>query len=252
MSYLVDYLINLAASFTFAFVVIAWGWRLIRLKRKRLLEFFGVKGAKRLSLYFSHLRIIQGGAKGADDLPRSFGGSAVPSGELQFLTVYQRLFNYVVPALQEQPGFWRNLLLSDLQIEAVPAPVNPADIDRSSSVLSFGSPGYNSVSRWIEQDFHSLGRFTQNNPAIVVSGVAPFSDPLHGFVQRVRIGDGPAMAFYVAGISEQATKASAHYLAAHWDRLQATFGNRQNFCVVLKAEPGDYTKCAILLERRES
>lgn len=251
MSYLIDYLINLAASFTFVLVVIVFGWILIRRKRKRLLLFFGVKESGRLNLWFSLLRIIPGGAIGADGAPRSFGGNALPSGELEFLPLYQRLFNYIVPALQEQPGFWRNILLSDLQIEAAPSPVNPADVQRSSSLVSFGSPGYNSVSFWVENSLQSLGHFIQQNSAIELSGVPQFADPLDGFVQRVRIGDGPAVAFYVAGMSEQATKASAYYLAAHWQLLQGAFGNRQNFCIVLKADTGDYRKCVVLLERRE-
>ena len=148
MPYFVDYLIDLAASLSFVLWVISGGWVLIRFKRNRLLLFFGVKQTRRLSLYFSPLRIIQGGAIGADGVQRSFGGNAVPSGELQFLSLYQRFVNYIVPALQKQPGLWRNLLLSDLQIEAHPAPVNLADIDRSSSILSSGSPGYNCVSNW--------------------------------------------------------------------------------------------------------
>jgi hypothetical protein len=59
------------------------------------------------------------------------------------------------------------------------------------------------------------------------------------------------MAFYVAGVSEQATKASAHYLAINWEGLQSHFGNRDNFCLVLRAERGDYRRSTVLLERRE-
>jgi hypothetical protein len=250
--YFINYLLNLAASLTFVLLVIGAGWVLVRRKRRRLLQFFAVRTTRQLSIYFSLLRVRAGGAIGSDNRPRAFGGSAVPSGEFEFLSVYQRLFNYIVPALQEQPGSWRNLLLSDVRVEASPAPATVTEIDRSSSILCVGSPAYNIVSGWVESDRGFLGRFVDDYSSIDVTGVPNFRDPLHGFVQRVRIGDGLAMAFYVAGVSEQATKAAIYYLASRWEDLHGSFGDRQNFCVVIKADSGDHRKATVLMERRES
>jgi hypothetical protein len=196
-----------------------------------------------------------GGAIGSDDRPRSFGGSAVPQGEVAFLPIYQRLFNYVVPGIQEQPGLLRKLLLLDVHVEAAVAPIARAEIDHASSLLALGSPGYNAVSGWIEEVLGSLGRFTVDYSAIELPGVEGtdrFTDPLDAFCQRVRIGDGPDVAFYLAGISEVATKAAAYFLASNWERLNKQFGGRENFCVVLKADrSGDYRACAIQVERGE-
>lgn len=252
MEYLIAYGINLGADLTFLLLLIGGGYALVRTGRRRLLRFFGVLKTNRLSIYLSLLRIIPGGALGADNQPRSFGGIAIAANEGELLAVYNQLFNYKVPVLQEQPGsYWRSILLYDVTISAVPSPLNANEIDKSSTILCFGSPAYNEVSKWVEQSLHPFGQFTNDNSAIQVTGVPPFSDALHGFVQRCRIGDGPAKAFYVAGPSAQTTNASAYYLAAHWKDLQERFGDRRNFCVILRADPGDYRKYDILAERRE-
>jgi hypothetical protein len=59
------------------------------------------------------------------------------------------------------------------------------------------------------------------------------------------------MAFYVAGFSEQATKAAAYHLASQWERLHKLYGDRQNFCVMIRADSGDYRKCSVVMEHRE-
>jgi hypothetical protein len=248
--FIVDLGKDLLASFIWTGVIIAFGWALVRKKRSRLIEFFGAEGDHRITIYWSLLRVQRGGSHGVDDRPRAFSGAAIPGGELDLIAIYQRLFNYVVPSLQEQPGFWHNLLFSDVKVEISASPLKKEDIDHASSLVAFGSPGYNVVSQWIENDLHALGKFTPEMTGIEVDGVAPFRGMLIGFVQRVRIHDGPAMAFYVAGVSEQATKAAAYYLASAWEDLKNRFGNRENFCVVIKAANGDFRKCSVLLERR--
>jgi len=252
MKYLIDYGINIAASFTVLAVLVFISWVLVQRRRQGLISFFGVSKSKRLRLYFSLLRVPQFGAIGADGQPRSFGGSAIPSGELEFLVPYEGLFNYVVPALQEQPGLWRHVFFADVDIVASPAPISANEIEKESSMISFGSPAYNCVSGWIETDLHALGRFIQDNRSIEVANVPAFRDPMHCFVQRVRIGDGPSKAFYVGGMNEPSTQAAAYYLLASWEKLRDRYGDRENFCIVLKGEPNDYTKATILLERRES
>jgi hypothetical protein len=248
--FIIDLGKDLLASFIWTGVIIALGWSFVRKKRSRLIQFFGAEGDRRIVIYWSLLRVQAGGSHGVDDRPRAFCGAAIPAGELELIAIYQRLFNYVVPSLQEQPGFWRNLLLSDVKIEISASPLNKEDIDRASSLVAFGSPAYNVVSQWIENDLHVMGRFTPEMKGVEVEGVAPFRGMLVGFVQRVRIHDGPAMAFWVAGVSEQATKAASYYLASGWSTLKNRFGDRENFCVVIKAAAGDFTKCSVLLERR--
>jgi hypothetical protein len=242
---------DLLASLIWTGILIAIGWLLIRKKRTRLIEFFGVSKERRIVIYWSLVRVLEGGSVGVDNLPRGYNGATIPAGELDLIAIYQRLFNYIVPSLQEQPGFLRNLLFSDIKVEISPSPLRKDGIDRGSSLVSFGSPGYNVVSQWIEDELHAVGRFVvPDMTAVEVDGVPPFRGGLSGFVQRVRIDDGPTMAFYVAGVSELATKASAYYLASRWEDLQRRFGNRENFCVVIRVASDDFRKCTVLLERR--
>ena len=204
---------------------------------------------RRLKICWSNLLVSQGGSAGPDGRPRAYSGSAAPAGELELAPLFHRMFNYVVPGVDEQPGLLRKILLSDVTVEAAVSPLTTREIDRTCSVVSFGSPGYNVVSAWIEDQLHSPGRCSvDDRPGIFVPGVEPFTDLLVGFVQRIRIGDGPAVAFYTAGRTEQATKAAAYFLASRWRYLRGRFGNRENFCVVLKADPGDHRRHTILLE----
>jgi hypothetical protein len=250
VQFLADLGKDLLASLIWTGVIVAVGWLLIRKKRTRLIQFFGVERERRVVIYWSLVRVLQGGSVGVDNRPRGYYGPTIPSGELDLIAVYQRLFNYVVPSLQEQPGFLRNLLLSDVKVEISPSPLRKEDIDRGSSLVSFGSPGYNVVSQWIEDELRAVGRFVPDMAAVEVDGIQPFHGMLSGFIQRVRIQDGPTMAFYVAGVSERATKAAAYYLASRWEDLQRRFGNRENFCVVIRAANDDFRNCTVLLERR--
>jgi hypothetical protein len=241
---------DVLASLISTGVLIGFGWLFVRKRRRLLIEFFGVEKGRRVVIYWSLVRVLRGGSLGVDNQQRAYNGATIPAGELDLIAIFQRAFNYVIPSVQEQPGFWRNLLLSDVKVEILPSPLGKEDIDRASSIVAFGSPGYNVVSQWIEDDLHAIGRFIPDMAAIQVKGIEPFRDVLSGFIQRVRIQDGPIMAFYIAGISEQATKAAAYYLASRWEDLQRRFGNRENFCVVIKAGVDDFRNCTELLERR--
>ena len=248
---MIDFGLNLLAEFVFLILVVFIGWILLRFRRRKLLRFFGVDRSGRLVLYWSGLAIRRGGAVGADGRPRSYHGQAVPFGEALFLPVFQGLFNYFLPGAQDQPGVLSKLLLSDAVVQATITPDDVRQIDSQASIVSFGSPGYNEVSRWIEQDRGSLGRFTNDNSEISVAGGTRHESALNAFVQRVRIGDADRRAFYVAGMSEIATKGAAHFLATRWDYLAERFGNRENFCVVIHVSGQDYRHHSIVAEHGE-
>lgn len=249
---LCDYLVNLLAEVTFLLLLIVGGYLWLVRGRRPMLRFFGVERTRRLVIYWSRLRIISGGSVGVDGQQRTFGGEAVPFSETLLLPVYQRLFNYPVPGLTDAPGPLRHVFLADVDLEAAASPVDPAQRDTGGSLIAVGSPGYNGISLWIERTLRAPSRFIRENSAIEVSGVQPFTDLLHCFVQRVRIGDGPAMAFYAAGISEVATQCALHFLATRCAYLRGRFGDRENFCVVLRADPHDYRRHTEVLARGET
>jgi hypothetical protein len=247
-----DYLVNLAAEITFLLLVLAAGWTyVLATQRRPLLRFFRVENSRRLVLYWSRLFVTPGGSVGEGGEPRSFAGTAVPFTETLFLPLFQRLFNYVIPGLEGQPGVFRRLLLADVAIRASVAPPSPTEIDATSSIVSFGSPGYNVVSRWIEYTHHSIGQFVEDNQAVQLPNTPPIREPLSGFVQRVLLPRKEGAAFYVAGISSQATMAAAYFLFSRWLYLRRRFGDDERFCVVLRADPTDFRLCTVLMERGE-
>ncbi len=249
---LVNYLLNLTAELTFLLFALAGGWAyVLATQRRPLLRFFRVQNSRQLVLYWSRLFIMRGGSAGEGGLPRSFEGTAVPFTETVFLPPFQRLFNYVIPGLEDQPGIFRRLLLADVAIRASVSPPGSTEIDATSSIVSFGSPGYNVASRWIEQTHHSIGQFVSDNQAIQLPNVPPISEPLTGFVQRVLLPRGEGAALYVAGISSQATMAAAYFLLSRWAYLRRRFGDDERFCVVLRADPTDFRRCTVLMERGE-
>lgn len=145
---------NILAEFLFLFILLDLGWLLYRLARRGpLLSFFDIKRSKRLVFYLSNLEIQQGGALGVDKLPRSFGESAIPAYEAALMPWLQRLFNYVVPRTKEQPGFLKWLQLSDVAIEFVSSPLDESEIERDSTFVAVGSPGYNRASSYVENSF---------------------------------------------------------------------------------------------------
>jgi hypothetical protein len=132
---------NLVAEFLFLLILLALGWLLYRVTRRGpLLSFFEIKRSRRLFVYLSHLRIQRGGALGVDGSPRSFGESALPAYEADLIPWLQRLFNYVVPGTEEQPGFLKWLQLSDVIVEFVPSPLHESEIERNSTFIAIGSP----------------------------------------------------------------------------------------------------------------
>ena len=156
-----------------------------------------------------------------------------------------------MPGLEDPSGLLRRVILSDVELVAQVAPTTPAGTDFSSSLISLGSPGYNGTSAWIEATLNPVARFIQNNNAIEVQGNPPYTSGVHAFLQRIRIGDGPHVAFYAAGMSEGATVTAAYFLASRWSYLYRRFGDRENFCLVLEVVAANPTTPKILLERGE-
>jgi hypothetical protein len=167
------------------------------------------------------------------------------------LEEYFRLFYFAAPEDAGLPGYFRNLLFSDVKLEPKLSPLSANGIDRSSSLIAFGSPAYNVVSGWIQSELHSLGTFSIDSQTINVGGLPPLTEVNTAFLQRARI-TASTFAFYAAGFSSLGTRAAVYYLASRWERLHRRFGERENFIVVLRAiDERDHRKHIVLLERGE-
>jgi hypothetical protein len=86
-------------------------------------------------------------------------------------------------------------------------------------------------------------------PSIVVEGIAPITDTLYGFVERIVDPVSKRKLFYVASLSEYGTKQSAYFLATQWKSLYRKYEDNQSFLVMLKFDNSDLTKWSIIFER---
>lgn len=244
------YIQNILSEFIALGIIFFVGWVIYHFTtRRRLLSFFGVKDSKRIVLYLSNLRVLAGGALGIDGIPRSFGESAIPLYESNLVSIFQRLFNFVIPGIESQPGFLKWVLLSDVTVEILASPLSEANIVNNSTFISIGSPGYNLASKRVEDSFNPIGRFTADNSAIELSGIPPLTDLTYGFVQRVLSQDNKQTAFYVGGVSSLGTTGAAMFLAKRWRYLAKKYPEGKPFCVILKVAVEDSSKQEIVLER---
>jgi hypothetical protein len=211
------------------------------------LSFFGIKHSKKLFVYLSNLAVQRGGSLRVDGSPGAFGESAIPAYEADLMPWLQRLFNFVVPGTKEQPGFLKWLQLSDVSVEFLPSPLEESEIERASTFIAVGSPGYNLASGYIEDSLHSIGRFTNDMSAITLPGTSALDGDHYAFVQRT--GHAVQRAFYAAGISSRATKGAVRYLATHWRDLNKKYPDARPFCVMLRITSEDGSKYQIIYER---
>lgn len=85
--------------------------------------------------------------------------------------------------------------------------------------------------------------------AILVDGLGDITDSSYGFVQRGFERDTARNLFYVAGLSEEATVASARYLQSQWRSLHKKYSENIPFLVMLRFEPPDFQRWSIVFER---
>lgn len=240
---------NVASNFLALVILIVLGWLVYYSgSRRSRLSFFGIQRTKELVVYLSHLRVQSGGAIGVDGTPRSFGESAIPAYEAKLMPALQRLFNNVVPGMEKLPGFLNRLLLSDVDVEIIPSPLDVSEIEGDFTFIAVGSPGYNLAASYVENSLHSIGRFTDDMAAVTLPGVAPLSGD-HAFVQRA--GNSKRTAFYVAGTTSRATTGAVRFLATRWRYLHKKYPRGKAFCVMLLITSEDGSKCRIIYEQEQ-
>ena len=140
----------------FAFV----SWLILSISRRnRLLKFFGIEKSRRIVIYISNLNILPFGARGIDNHVRSYSGSAGPYQEILAANGFRDLFNYLIPSLAGNPGILGKLLISDVQVQQLLSPIKDLKIEESTSIITLGSPAFNSVSKYVEASLRSKAQF---------------------------------------------------------------------------------------------
>ena len=215
-------------------------------RRKGLKRFFGLRGSRIVNVFVSHLFIKSGGAIGAGGVARSYSGSAVPYGELSFADRFRNVFNVFIPKLADLPGFLKRILLSDIIVNTHLSPHPSVQLDRSLTTVTTGSPGYNSVSEWVQSNLNPFASFDPNNSSISVPSGGPHINGRVCFVQRLKDTATKNTVFYAAGLSEAGTMGAIHYLQKYWSDLYKTYESDIEFCVLLEVDSSDLTVSRII------
>ena len=245
-----EIVINLISDFLFLAFMVLLGWSIYLIARRRkLLKFFGINASKELIVYLSNIRVTNGGSLGIDDVPRSYSGSTVSFGEAIQANLVPNLFSYLIPGLEMQPGILRYLLVSDIKITIKTSPLQIQDLNQNSPLITFGSPGYNLISNWVETNLLTPIKFKDDNSIIQISDLPDDLNPCHSFIQRKLDQKNGRMVFYVAGLSEAGTIGAAYFLLTEWRELYRKYKSIQPFSILISVNQNNYKSNTIILER---
>ena len=242
-----DIISNVIGDVVFAVLTIGIGYGLYYyFRRAPLFAFFGIAEQRQLVIYVSDLRIILGGAIGADGVRRSFGGAAVAYSEVSAATGVASLFRVALPGQSVQPSWASSLLLSDVSVRIAPAPVPPAVVSFNCTSIAVGSPGYNAASAAVQNDLASPVHFNAQNSEIIVPGLPPVTNPRHSFIARLRHHS--HFVFYIGGLSEGGTTAALIFLARHWRLLHRRYRRTPSFYALVEFAGDDPANSHIVAE----
>ncbi len=234
MSHFINILLGLASNFLFLLLIILISYFLFFIRRrKNLYDFFNITNSRKLIIYLSHLKIHQGGSHGFDGIPRSFQGYCVTYAEYLFSEELKSIFYYPIPALSEQPGILKKLLVADIQVIVSPSPFKIEEMDLSASIVTLGSPGYNIVSKYLEENIKSNAKFELDNNTMKIKNTFIDKNTSHGFLERIIDIENNRSFFYAAGLSEIGTIGSIHYLSTHWENLYKEYRKDKPFTIML-------------------
>lgn len=242
--------LDVLSHFIFAILLLVIGWVLYFFtERKKQLNFFGIKTTKRIVIYLSNLRIVRGGSIGIDNKPRAYSGATVVYNEQLVASKFKDRFNFLLPSLSENASVLNNILFADINVTILPSPLTLVEIDANTSLISFGSPGYNLASKNIEDDDKSIVAFSNDMRTMKIDHLGDFSDRESGFIQRLVDSKSGRCSFYTAGLSELGTIGAANYLCNNWKLLHRKYGSNKQFIVMLKFNNGNWDNWTIVLER---
>jgi hypothetical protein len=80
----------------------------------------------------------------------SYEGTAVDHSEIQSANNFRILFNYLIPDFSEVSKLIGKLLFSDVSVQISSAPLHYSNFNSQETIISLGSPAYNSCSSYIE------------------------------------------------------------------------------------------------------
>jgi hypothetical protein len=155
----------------------------------------------------------------------------------------------LIPGANSLPGFLKYLILSDITVNVMASPDTQDGVERSSTIIAVGSPGYNRVSERVEAAFHSFATFVSDNRAMQLGSNAAVTDLNAGFVQKAIDQSSGQIAFYVAGPSSLGTSGAALYLVTQWKRLAKRYPGNTPFCVMIRTTRDDGRHHEVLFER---
>ena len=255
---MIEYMIEnigagIIANLLFAGIIVLIGWTIYYFtERRKLLSFFSITDTKRIVIYLSNLRITRGGSIGVDNQPRAYSGTTVVYGEQETASRYKESFNYLVPSLSESPSFMSKILFADIKVTSLPSPLTDGEIETNSSIIAFGSPGYNKVSEFIENLDDSVMQFVDDNNAIQITELPNFTDSRLGFIQRLVVNqdDVNRSIFYTAGLAEIGTVGAANYLIKNWKLLRKKYGDNISFIIAIRFPNNNLDNYTISFERR--
>jgi len=205
----------------------ASAWYLV--VRRRRLAFFGLRDTSRVVIYASRLYVPSGASLGPDGRRRTFQGIATPDYESTVIASIQGFFAGLA-------RFWRRtgLRWGDIDVQSLVSPASKEGIDREATLITIGSPGYNVVSRMVEEDLGTLVRFANDNCDLATPDGTLVGDAACCFVQRITSRTTGQVVFYVAGPAAEGTTAAVHYLRREWRQLAKRYRRGQSFYEVLR------------------
>lgn len=203
---------NIATALLIVLAARAWFWG----TRRRLYALFGLtKDRPRIVIYTSRLFVTEGGSLGPDSTPRRFVGEAIPNYEAELIKDFGAFFASS-PVIRWSGAAW--LRWADVEVVVQVSPASAADMDRSATLITIGSPGYNTVTEAVEQ-WGAPVQFAADNGLLRL----PDGTQLNvnaGVLQRVVHPSTGQVAFYAAGPTAPGTSAAAQALIRDWKQLR--------------------------------
>lgn len=242
---------GLIANTIFLISIILIGWIIyILAQRHALLKFFGLKEIKSLSIYLSRLTVSHGGSHGVDGLSRNYAGIAVVFQESKIALDFSNLFKSTIPGIRDQSGYLSKIILNDIKFKLDVSPITENEINKVNTIISFGSPGYNQCSGWIQNTLRSIAKFTDDNKTIQFNDMIPEGKIDRFFVERIFDQNNKRYVFYLAGLHESGTIGAVHYLIKNWKKLHKKY-KEKDFSILLSVNLMDFTDSRIISEFSE-
>jgi hypothetical protein len=195
----------------------------------------------------SNIRVVSGGSLGVDDKPRMYNGTTVTVGEAVQGSLFARLFSYLIPGFVGQPGILKYLLVSDVKVSIQPSPLKLEELDKTSTIITFGSPWYNMASQWVQNKLVPRMAFDMDNWTMKVDGLPNITDSTQAFVQRRFDAENNRWVFYTAGLSELGTIGAAYFLVTNWRSLYKKHGATDSFSHMIAVNPQNYQDARIVI-----